>query len=69
MEVLVFQANYSEYIWFVDESEKKALEKLKVYLFSVIDKKNKPNFMAFLIYYSYFSIQEDILNSELYSKI
>ena len=60
MEVLVFQANYSEYIWSVDEGEKKALEKLKVYLFSVINKKNKPNFIAFLTHYSYFSIQDDI---------
>ena len=60
MEVLVFQANYSEYIWSVDEGEKKALEKLKVYLFSVINKKNKPNFIAFLIHYSYFSIQDNI---------
>lgn len=60
MEVLVFQANYSEYIWSVDEDEKKALEKLKVYLFSVINKKNKPNLIAFLVHYSYFSIQDDI---------
>ena len=49
MEILVFQANYSEYIWFVDENEKKALVSLKVYLLSVINKKNKPNFIAFLI--------------------
>ena len=60
MEVLVFQANYSEFIWFVNESEKKALEKLKVYLFSIMNKKNKPNFLAFLIHYSYFSIHDDI---------
>ena len=61
MEILVFQANYSEYIWFVDENEKKALVSLKAYLLSVINKKNKPNFIAFLTYYSYFSFNEDIL--------
>ena len=61
MEILVFQANYSEFIWFVDEDEKKALEKLKAYLYSVIDKKNKPNFIAFLTHYSYSSFQDDTI--------
>ena len=61
MEIIVFQANYSEFIWFVDEDEKKALEKLKVYLYSVIDKKNKPNFIAFLTHYSYSSFQDDTI--------
>ena len=61
MEIIVFQANYSEFIWFVDEDEKKALEKLKAYLYSVIDKKNKPNFIAFLTHYSYSSFQDDTI--------
>ena len=68
MEILVFQVNYSEFIWFVDEDEKKALEKLKAYLYSVIDKKNKPNFIAFLIHYSYSSFQDDTIITKYIEK-
>ena len=61
IEILIFQVNYSEFIWLVDEAEEEALDKLKLYLLSVLSNKNKPNLVAFLIYYSYFSVKEDIL--------
>ena len=61
IEILIFQVNYSEFIWLVDEAEEEALDKLKLYLLSVLSNKNKPNLVALLIYYSYFSVKEDIL--------